>query len=113
MTSTGDTIWTITPSPAFIVANNDDYIIYVQEGAFAQTYSANSTLSGKTPDYEGDNFLSCEIDGYETVIPASFAFSDLSAPTAKIWPVNGDVKVPFNAHGYVRFTESLIARHGY
>jgi hypothetical protein len=109
MTSTDQLTWTLTPSPAFIVANNDDYIIYVQEGAFAQTYTANSLMSGTTPDYEGDNFLSCEIDGYETVIPASFAFSDTSAPTAKIWPENGNVKVPFNAHGYVRFTESLIA----
>jgi methionine-rich copper-binding protein CopC len=109
MTSTDQLTWTITPNPAFIVANNDDYIIYVQEGAFAQTYSANSLMSGTTPDYEGDNFLSCEIDGFDTVIPASFAFSDTSAPTARIWPENGNVKIPFNAHGYVRFTESLIA----
>lgn len=112
MTSTDQVTWTLTPNPAFIVANEDDYIIYVQEGAFAQTYTSNSTVAGTTPDYEGENFLSCEIDGYETVIPASFAFSDISAPTAKIWPVDGDVKVPFNAHGYVQFSESLIAAQG-
>lgn len=111
MTSSDNLTWKITPNPALIVSHNEEFNIYVQPGAFRQTYPANSTVA--TPDYENDNFLNCLYSGYTTVIPASFAFADITPPTAKIWPENNDVKVPFNAHGYVRFSESLIARAGF
>jgi hypothetical protein len=105
--STDDHItWTYKFNPALVVPMHDDYIIKVQEGAFVQTYGQPLA----TPNYATQNFLSCPIDGWNTVAPASFAFGDKYAPTATIWPVDDDVHIPFNAHGYIKFSESVIAR---
>jgi len=114
MTASADKkTYSITPSPDLIVDNNEEYRIFVEEGAFTESYPLTNKLS--TPDYENENFLNCEDSGFDQFVsvPASFAFGDISAPTATIWPENGKIKVPFNAHGYVKFSEKLIARAGF
>ena len=113
MTASADKkTYSITPAN-LVVDNNEEFRIFVEEGAFKENYPLSSVLA--TPNYENENFLNCEDSGFDQYvqIPASFAFGEKSAPTATIWPVNGNVKVPFNAHGYVKFSEKLIARAGF
>ncbi len=112
--SNGGLTWSDT-DPDLVLDNNQEFNIYVEEGAFKQTFQNPAAPVLATPDYEGASFLwlNCASSGYSSVIPASFAFGDASHPTADIWPVEGNIKVPFNAHGYVRFSEPLIARVGF
>lgn len=103
--SQGNTVWTYTPTSDFIVDLNTDYIMTLQDDAFVANYPAGSTLT--TPGFVGENYLGCDTE-YEY----TFRLEDISAPTVKIWPENGDDHVPFNAHGYVRFSESMVAKNG-
>ncbi len=114
LTSTDGLTWADT-DPDLVLDNNQEFNIYIEEGAFKQSFQNPGAPVLASPDYEGANFLwlNCSISGYSTVIPASFAFGDASHPTADIWPVDGNIKVPFNAHGYVRFSEPMIARVGF
>ncbi len=102
--SNDDRTYTYTPTQPLVLASNKSYRMRMQEGAFVNNYPTNSTLV--TPDYTGEDFLACGSENY------SFRFEDTTVPTVEIWPENDDNYVPFNAHGYIRFSESLLAVKG-